>query len=108
MATPFNFRGTSTALIVGAAKSLYSARIFTQASTLFWVKFFDKASAPVLGTDTPVLILPLGPGIFVDLNLPTSAIAFATGIGIAFSGDFPPLDTTPVPGGLTFGNVFYG
>lgn len=57
-----------------------------------WVKFFDKATAPVVGTDTPVWTqyVPKGTvGFFKPLDL-----TFANGIGVGATGAAADADTT--------------
>jgi hypothetical protein len=60
-----------------------------------WIKFYNKASAPTVGTDTPVatIYLPKGQRICDD---PTGAIGFTTGVAYAITGGAADSDTTAV------------
>lgn len=66
----------------------------TSAGTKF-VKFYNKASSPTVGTDTPFLTVPLpaggGSNIAIDAGMP-----MATGIAYAITGAVADSDTTAV------------
>lgn len=50
-----------------------------------YVRFYDKATAPIPGTDTPVAILPVGNGQrYLELG-DMAGIRFNQGIGMAFT-----------------------
>lgn len=61
-----------------------------------YLKFYDKASAPTVGTDTPVATLPIpsGGGGFM-LNIPDGA-AFPTGLAYALTTGIADADTGAV------------
>ena len=56
--------------------------LFNNASSVRYVKFYDKATAPVVGTDTPRLTLPLPSGAAANVNLGDYGIEFTTGLGM--------------------------
>lgn len=61
-----------------------------------YLKLYDKATAPTVGTDVPFMVisLPLG-GVPVVIAL-NSGIQFATGISIALTTGITDADTTAV------------
>ena len=80
--------------LVGAAGAhqLYGWYLFNAASAIRYVKFYDKATAPVVGTDTPVLTIPLpaesGANVEYSVGIP-----FTLGIGIGATTAVADADT---------------
>jgi hypothetical protein len=63
------------------AGMLYGWYLYNNAATTRYIKFYNVADAPTVGTDTPVLTIPIpaGSAANVEYNV---GIAFDTGIGI--------------------------
>ncbi len=74
-----------------------------------FVKFYNKASAPTVGTDTPVLTLMIPGNVKGSgLCLPVPAgIEFTTGIAMAITADEADADTTTIGAGDVTVNVGY-
>jgi hypothetical protein len=87
---------TNATVVKASAGTLYMLTATNNGSSVAFVKFYNKTTAPTVGTDTPVLtfMLPAGGGIAVPL--PASGIAFATGISYAITGLATLADTTAV------------
>jgi hypothetical protein len=66
--------------VKASAGSLYGWYIFNAASSIRYVKLYDKASAPAVGTDTPVLTLPIPAGGGANV-MNAIGIPFTLGIG---------------------------
>lgn len=66
----------------------------TSGSTIY-VKLYDKATAPTVGTDTPILVIPVAATTASNFPL-NSSINFSLGIGIAVTGGAADTDTTNV------------
>lgn len=59
-----------------------------------WLKLYRKATAPVVGTDTPMAAFYLPPGGFnIDLG---AGLYVSTGLAIALTGGAPDNDTTAI------------
>lgn len=77
-------------------------------AALKYLKLYNKASAPTVGTDTPVLTIPMAPS-----NTPTRVefpfgMYFATGIAYALTGAAADADTTALAAGDVVGlNIVY-
>lgn len=70
-----------------------------------YLKFYNKATAPTVGTDTPVLTLALPPGAF---SFDLGSFYFSTGIAYALTGGAADADTTALAAGDILGlNVVY-
>jgi len=96
--------GTSVKATAGAVKSIqgYNAK-----ATAVFLKFYNKASAPTVGTDTPVktLYVPASSAFVFDFP---AGYTFTTGIAYALTGASPLADTTAlVLGDILCLNVDY-
>jgi len=59
------------------------------------VRLYNKATAPVVGTDVPMVIIHVGSSVSKELNF-TSGITFTNGIAYALTAGDALLDATPV------------
>lgn len=96
--TPLISLATTNAAVVKASGGLVFGYCFnnTHATNWAYVKLFNKATAPVPGTDSPIMVIAIPPAGKAERSLPISGVAFATGIGIAVTGAPALLDTTAV------------
>jgi hypothetical protein len=59
------------------------------------VRFYDKATAPTVGTDVPMIIIHVGSSTSKEVNF-TSGITFTDGIAYSITGGDSLLDATAV------------
>ena len=59
------------------------------------VRFYDKATAPTVGTDVPMIIIHVGSNTSKEVNF-TSGITFTNGIAYALTAGDTLLDATAV------------
>lgn len=91
LAASASVTGTTTAKVLSAATAnptlvkstagrLYGYHLVNTSTTWRYLKLFSKATAPVAGTDVPIMQIPIPPGgvSVVDRSVP---ITFALGIG---------------------------
>lgn len=93
---------TNATSVSGVAnKRLIGGAIANVSAALKYLKFFNKATAPTVGTDVPVLTIPLPIGQATPLSpiLSDYGSLFATGLAYAITGAAPDLDTTAVAAG---------
>jgi len=83
-----------------SAGRLYAIQGYNAAAAVRYLKLYDKASAPTVGTDTPVKTLALPPGVGFAFDFPLG-YSFATGIAFALTTGSADADT----GALTAGDV---
>lgn len=83
-------------LIKAIPTTLVSAAFSNNAVTAAFIKFFDKATLPVAGTDTPVFTLNVPAGSQAIITIP---LAFSVGLGIAITNLVGDLDNTAVAAG---------
>lgn len=80
----------ATSVSATANTLLYGYYISNTNSSVRYVKFYNKASAPTVGTDTPVLVLAIPGSGAANVSFPaginfTTGLAFATTTGAADS-----------------------
>jgi hypothetical protein len=94
---------TSTKATPGIVQGWY---FFNSAGAAKYVKFYDLAAAPTVGSDTPLFTLgvPAGGGCAVQYDL---AIPFAHGIAYAVTGTAADGDTTAVAAADVTGFFLY-
>ena len=98
---------TTTSRLLSAAATTNGTSVKTTAGTIYgitlynasgankFLKFYNKASAPTVGTDVPILtyLLPPAATFFIDRS---SGIYFSTGIAYAITGLAAEAATTAV------------
>jgi len=96
---------TNAALIKGAAGRVQGWYIFNTSANTRFIKLYNKATAPTVGTDTPFLTLavPSGGGANVWID----GITFSAGIGIGMTTAAADNSTAAVSAGDVIVNLFY-
>ena len=82
------------------ATTVFNISAINSGTAVAFLKLYNKASAPVVGTDIPVLVLSI-PANGVPLNMPLGTIGqrFSLGVGIAITNLIADTDTTAVAAG---------
>ena len=106
-ATPFILNSAATtngALILTGTSGLHAFYATNTGATAAYVKLYNKATAPAVGTDVPVMILTVPaavsgvPGV-ATLPIGFAGFRFALGLGIAITGAAADADTTAIAAG---------
>lgn len=84
---------TNSAVVKATAGMLYEITISNPTATAAYVKLYNKATAPTVGTDVPVLTQAVAAGATVALSFGQVGKRFATGIGIACTAAAAATDT---------------
>jgi hypothetical protein len=95
---------TSVKTSAGTINSLTLSN--TNATATYFLKIYNKASAPVPGTDTPIHTISLPPGTR-SIDTGTYGIRLATGIAYALTGAVGDADTTAIPANEVLVNMSY-
>jgi len=99
---------TNATLVRNSACRLYKIRGFNASAATKFMKLYNKATAPTVGTDTPVATLGLKAGEPFDIDFVPTGLSFATGLGYALTGAAADNDTTALAAGDIVGlNVWY-
>ena len=96
---------TNATSVKASAGNLYHVTVGNVSAGIKFLKLYDKASAPTVGTDTPIVTIPIPIGGFSEAyDFP---IPFAVGIAYAITGAIADSDTTAVAANDVHGLVLY-
>jgi hypothetical protein len=87
---------TNAAFIKNSAGTVYNVFASNTNAAVRFVKFYNKASAPTVGTDVPVITIAIQPNATVHADMGTLGHRFATGIAIAITTGAADSDTGAV------------
>ena len=101
---------TNATSVKASAVQVYAIYAHNLNAAVRYLKLYNKASAPTVGTDTPVLTLPIpgntaGAGFVLDTG--GMGIAFATGIALALTTGVADADTGAVAANEIVVTVLY-
>lgn len=82
------------------AGNLFEVTASNPTATPAYLKFYNKATAPTVGTDVPVMTIPVPANSFVSYVPGGQGKRFTTGIGIALTGAITSADTTAAVAGV--------
>lgn len=97
--TPLNTSSAATTnpvLVKGSAGTLFSISASNVGASAAYLKLYNKATAPTVGADVPVLTIPIPSNSVVPISFGTLGHRFATGIGFGITGAAADNDTTAV------------
>jgi len=93
----------NAALVKSSAGRVIRLKGRNTIATTRWLKLFNKATAPVPGTDTPVLSIELLASQPFDIDMGAFGAAFSTGIGYALTANQALADNTAITAGDILG-----
>jgi hypothetical protein len=70
-----------------------------------YLQIYNKASAPVIGTDTPVLTYPIGSNSNFNQSIPNGGLYLSVGVGFAFTTDVAGTTATAAGAITSFGFI---
>jgi hypothetical protein len=97
---------TNATSVKASAGKVMSLRLFNNAAYDVFFKFYDKASSPTVGTDTPTWTIPLKAGTGYSDHYPLGD-DFGTGIAYAITKAIGDSDTTAVAAGDVTGKMHW-
>lgn len=97
---------TNAASIKGSAAKLYSAIANNQNAAVRYLKLYNKATAPTVGTDVPVLTLALQPNSTQSFQWP-NGLDFPTGLAMALTTEATDAGSTAVAVNEHVTNISY-
>ena len=92
--TLFTSTAAASAVIKGSPGRLIGLSLYNTTASIRYLRLFNKASAPTLGTDVPVMIVAVGATSAANLFLTSAGRSFSLGIGYAVTTDAPLLAAT--------------
>lgn len=90
---------TNTTLLKSSSGRIFPGEVCNMAAYDVFLKLYNKASAPTVGTDTPAFTLPVKAGTCNLVNVGAFGAPFATGIAYAITKLQADSDTTSVAAG---------
>lgn len=87
---------TNATVVKGSAGTLYNIGASNTGGAAAFIKLYNKATAPTVGTDVPALVLVVPAGGNVDFDLGPVGHRFSAGIGLAITNLAADTDTTAV------------
>lgn len=97
---------TNIAVIKASAGNLYETVVSNVTATPVYVKLYNKATAPVLATDVPVVTIPVPANSINSFNFGTIGKRFTLGIGISVTGAIGATDTTNAVAGVQINSTY--
>lgn len=99
---------TNATSLKASAGRLFKIRGLNNAAFIRYLKLYNKASAPNVGTDVPVITIPLKASADFDIDLGVYGHFFSTGIAYAITGAVADADTTAIAAADILGlNAWY-
>jgi hypothetical protein len=87
---------TNATSVKNAAGTVYQVTASNVGAATAFLKLYNKASAPTVGTDVPVLTIPIPASGIQNIEFGTTGHRFTTGIALAITNLAPDSDTTAV------------
>jgi hypothetical protein len=99
--------GTNATSVKASAGTIGTCVLTNTTASVKFVKVFNKASAPTMGTDTPVIQFPISANSTLDVSSSFAGLRLSTGIALATTGGSALLDNTSVAAGDVLVNMTY-
>lgn len=98
---------TNSTLVKGSAGRIYAIHGYNASAAVKYLKLYNKATAPTVGTNTPVKTIAIPAGVVFAFDWP-AGYYFDTGIGFGLTGAVADNDTTALTAADVLGlNVDY-
>ena len=100
--TPYSLVSAATTnaqFMKASAGNLFELSLFNVTAATVYLKLYNKASAPTVGTDVPIMTIPVAAGALYAAEFGRLGKRFGTGIALAITGAAVATDTTVVAAG---------
>ena len=97
---------TNATSVKASAGQLYGWYLYNANAAVRYLKFYNKASAPTVGSDTPVMTIPIPAGAAANVEF-SQGIAFGTGLAFALTTGVADSDTAAVAANEIILNLLY-
>ena len=87
---------TNATSVKGSAGTVWSVMAFNAGAGVAFVKYYNKATAPTVGTDVPIWCIAVPAGGHAQVEFAVQGNRFGTGIALAITGAAADTDTTAV------------
>ncbi len=87
---------TNATSVRNAACNLGLLMAYNLSAAVKYLKIYNKASAPTVGTDTPIHTIPIPANGMVNFPIPAAGLRLSTGLALAITGGVADADATAV------------
>jgi hypothetical protein len=91
---------TNAAVARTVGANLYELSVSNPTTSVAYLKIYNKASAPTVGTDVPLLTIPVPATSFQEIQFAAVGKRFSAGIAVAVTANAVATDTTVTVAGL--------
>lgn len=100
---------TTNATVLTGLRKLMSGHVKNVAATTKFLKLYDKATAPTVGTDAPIWTIPIAAGetLYIADLVGVYGLTFVLGLAYALTGAVADSDTTALAAGDVIVNLGY-
>lgn len=98
---------TNATSVATSACHLFTVWVYNANAALRYLKIYNKASAPTVGTDVPVLVIPLKSADFTPVHW-AKGLYLSTGLAYALTTGAATSDTNAVGTDITGLTITYG
>lgn len=98
---------TNSNLVKAVSGSLFTVIISNEGGTAAFVKFYDKTSAPTVGTDRPLFFINVPAASSVVFETGPLGFLFTNGIGLGITGAAADANVTAVAASQVKVNLSY-
>lgn len=98
---------TNATSVKASAGQVYGIVVNNQNAAVRYLKLYNKASSPTVGTDTPVKTIAIQPGQTLSVPVPAVGWVFSTGIAFALTTGVADSDTGAVSANEHVVNIDY-
>ena len=87
---------TNATSVKASGGTIYGINVSNTGAAARYVKLYNKASAPTVGTDVPVLTIPVATNSIISLDMGAVGLRLGTGIALAITAGSADTDTVAV------------
>ena len=101
--------GTNGTLVSASARRLVAGQIYNASTSVRYVSFYNKSTAPIVGTDTPFVTIAVMPNSVLSISgvIGNYGAAVISGLGFGVTGGFADTDTTAIGAGEVTLSLLY-
>lgn len=87
---------TNATSVKNTAGNVFNISVSNISTSIRYLKLYNKSSAPTVGTDVPILTIPIAATSFQNIGFGTFGFRFSAGIALAITGAAIDNDTTTI------------
>lgn len=98
---------TNAATVKSSSGNLYEVSVFNSTAATIYVRFYNKSSSPTVGTDIPIVVIPVTTNALVVSEFGNLGKRFSNGIAISVTAAAPNTDATVVAAGALISATYF-